>query len=337
MSRPASSSIERLLVLFVTVGVIGVVGVAPASRVVAASGSVSNISARSDSTAAERYLARNEKWRAQREARLRADGGWLTVAGLYWLEEGANRFGTGEDNTIRLPEGSAPSECGSFEYHDGRVRLQASVDAGITIDGQAATAQDLENDTSERPDVMKLGRLTMTVIQRGDRVGIRLKDLESPYRKQFTGLSWYPVDEEYRVEGKWVPYDPPKKLAITNVLGQTDEQICPGYVVFSIDHQDEGRLEPILESPDSKELFFVFADGTTAETTYPGGRFLYTELPVDGKLLLDFNQAYNPPCAFTPYATCPLPPEVNYLKVRIEAGEQNYGEHYAAPVKHEGN
>lgn len=283
-----------------------------------------------DMSAADLDLYRSEesKWRQERENRLKADSGWLTVAGLYWLDEGRTPFGTGESNPIRLPEGSAPADCGSFTRTDSTVALKVAPGVSILLNGEPVLDRVLHTDHSaDGPDILKLGRLSMHVIVRGDRYGIRLKDLESPMRKEFTHLDWYDVNPEYRIEGKWVAYDPPKKLAIPNVLGQVDEMLCPGYVEFAVDHQELARLEPVTDSLESNELSFIFADATTGVTTYPGGRFLDTEGPKDGKLLIDFNRAYNPPCAFTPYATCPLPADVNKIKVRIEAGEKNYGEH----------
>jgi uncharacterized protein (DUF1684 family) len=159
------------------------------------------------------------------------------------------------------------------------------------------------------------------VIERGNRYGIRLKDKNSELRKAFTGLKYFPPLEEYRVKARFVPYDPPKMIPVPNILGQVDEEPSPGYVVFMLNGR-ECRLDPVTEG-DS--LFFIFKDLTSGKETYPPGRFLNTEMPQNGEVVLDFNQAYNPPCAFTPYATCPLPPEQNKLPIAIEAGELRYG------------
>jgi uncharacterized protein (DUF1684 family) len=166
----------------------------------------------------------------------------------------------------------------------------------------------------------------MFVIERGGKYAIRLKDKNSKMRREFTGLKWYPVKPEYRITATFNPYEPPKQIPVPNILGQTESLPSPGYVTFTLKGKTV-RLEPVLESPDDKELFFIFRDGTSGDTTYPSGRFLYADMPVQGKVVLDFNKAYNPPCAFTPYATCPLPPPANRLKVNIEAGELNYGHH----------
>jgi uncharacterized protein (DUF1684 family) len=241
------------------------------------------------------------EWRRSREASLKADGGWLTLAGLFWLHEGANTFGTDPSNAIVLPDG--PARAGAFELHDGKV-----TDGGRVIQHDSA-------------DVVKVGRLSLFVIKRGEKFGIRLKDPESEYRRNFHGIEFYPASETYRVTAKWVAA--PRKIPILNILGQTEESENPGYAEFRLNGQTL-RLYPILEEPGAKELFYIFRDGTTGKETYPAGRFLYSAMPKDGTVTLDFNKAYNPPCAFTPYATCPLPPKENQISVRVEAGEKKY-------------
>jgi uncharacterized protein len=273
------------------------------------------------------YRAAIEKWRADREARLRNDGGWLQVVGLFWLKDGANSFGTGAGNTIVLPPGSAPARAGVFELREGKttVRMEAGVEA--TVGNQPATVRELRPDVPGPADVLKLGpRLTLHVIERGGRYGIRLKDKESALLKEFTGLRWFPVQEDYRVEARFVAHASAKKIPVPNILGQVEEMASPGYVAFVIAGR-EVRLDPVIEEPGATELFFIFRDQTTGKQTYPAGRFLYAEMPKDGRVTLDFNKAYSPPCAFTPYATCPLPPKQNRLPVRIEAGEMHSGHH----------
>lgn len=262
------------------------------------------------------------RWRAQRETRLKSDGGWLTVAGLFWLKPGNNRFGTDHGNDVVLPESSAQPHGGFFELAEGEVRIKVFPDETVTLDGKSVTDRVLKDDMSGAPDVLHLSRLTMQVIKRQDRFGIRLKDLDSKFRKEFTGLNWYPVDPAFRISARFKPYDPPKKLAITNVLGQVSEEDCPGLVEFEVG----GKTVSLEPTGDESGLSFIFSDSTSAVTTYGGGRFLDVDAPKDGVVILDFNQAYNPPCVFTPYATCPLPPPSNRLLVAIPAGEQNYGE-----------
>jgi uncharacterized protein (DUF1684 family) len=260
--------------------------------------------------AGDSYQAQLDQWRREREAALKADDGWLTVTGLFWLHEGTNPFGPAASNEIVLPADPA-LHSGSFDLHAGRVTMR--------LDGQS---RDLRPDSNNPPDVVTFGSLTLLVIQREDRYGIRLKDTNSRLRKEFTGLHYFPVKEAYRLTAHLVP--DPKKIPIPNILGQVEEVVSPGYVEFDVNGQHL-RMTPIQESPD--QLFFIFRDLTSGKETYGTGRFLHTELPKNGEVVLDFNKAYNPPCAFTPHATCPLPPKQNRLPVRIEAGELKYGAH----------
>jgi uncharacterized protein (DUF1684 family) len=272
------------------------------------------------------HAAEVAKWRAQREERLKADGGWLTVTGLFWLHEGANPFGSAPTNEITLPA-SAPGRAGVFELRQSKVTVRLQPGVAATVGGQpVAGPRPLADDAGGSPDVLALGRTTMHVIQRGGRFGIRLKDLDSAARRGFKGLTWYPVDPAYRVTAKFVPYAPPRPIAVPNVLGEIEEMRSPGYAVFTLGGK-EVKLEPVLESADARELFFIFRDQTSGKETYPGGRFLYSALPQNGTVVLDFNKAYNPPCAFTRYATCPLPPKGNRLEARVDAGEKDYGDH----------
>ena len=258
------------------------------------------------------YRAEIELWRRDRESKLRAADGWLTVAGLFWLKEGANTAGSAPGNDIVLPAGSAPDRAGVFDLREGKVRFIPSA-------GGAAKA--LRPDTTGSPDLVSVRDLTMFVVERGGRLGIRLKDPNGEMRRNFSGLKYFDPSERYRVTARFVPYSPPKMIAVPNILGQTEQQPSPGYAEFSL-HGKQCRLEPVVEGDG---LFFIFKDLTSGKQTYPPGRFLDTGLSKDGKLILDFNKAYNPPCAFTPYATCPLPPPQNHLPVAIEAGELRYG------------
>jgi uncharacterized protein (DUF1684 family) len=267
------------------------------------------------------YVAEVQQWRRQREERLRADGGWLTVSGLFWLKDGRNTFGSGAGNDIVLPA-SAPSRAGVIEFSGGKATVRVEPGVRILSADRPVTTMELRADTATGgPDVLVLGPLSLTVIERGGRYGLRLKDNESPVRRAFAGLEWYPVSEAHRVVARFVPHGAPKTIPIANVLGQEDQMASPGYVVFTIGGR-EVRLDPVLEEPDAKQLFFIFKDPTAGRETYPAGRYLHTDLPKDGTVTLDFNKAYSPPCAFTAYATCPLPPSQNRLGVRIEAGEK---------------
>ena len=245
------------------------------------------------------------EWRKSRDGALRAADGWTSLAGLFWLHEGANAFGADPASDVPLPAG--PAHAGNFELRGGKIT--------VTMDGQTRTVQ------PDSKDVVVVGRLNLWPIKRGDRYGIRLKDPESEYRRGFRGIQYFPIDESYRITAKWVAA--PRQIPILNVLGQTEPSENPGYAVFQLSGK-EMRLYPIVEEPGDKQLFYIFRDLTTGKETYPAGRFFYSEMPKDGQVVIDFNKAYNPPCAFTPYATCPLPPKENYLPVRIEAGEKTY-------------
>jgi uncharacterized protein len=260
--------------------------------------------------ASDAYRAQVEEWRRHREAALKADGGWLTVTGLFWLHDGVNSFGSASSKDIVLPADPAVKD-GAFDLHNGTVTLR--------LDGQTRA---LRTDSGGKPDAVTMGGLAMFAIRRGGKYGIRLKDNNSSLRKEFTGLHYYPVSEDYRVTTRLAP--DAKKIPILNILGQVEDTPSPGYVEFELRGQ-KLRLTPVEESPG--ELFFIFRDLTAGKETYGSGRFLDTELGKDGEVVLDFNKAYNPPCAFTPYATCPLPPKENRLAVRIEAGELKYGSH----------
>ena len=274
-------------------------------------------------TAADKmaYEAQIKKWRADREAELKADDGWLTLAGLFWLKEGENRIGSDATNDIVLPEGAAPARLGVMEFHNGRVTLRVASDAGVTLNDKPVTTAELQSDVQQKPDVLRLGPLSFHVIKRGARYGVRVKDLNSRARREFKGRRWYPVNESYRVTADFVAYDKPREIDIINKLGDVIKMTSPGYVVFKLNGNDY-RFDALDE--DGK-LFFVFGDRTNGRATYGAGRFLYADMAKDGKVILDFNQAINPPCAFTPFATCPLPPRQNRLKIAIEAGELNYG------------
>ena len=268
------------------------------------------------------YRESIEQWRAQQESELKADDGWLAVSGLFWLKDGVNRAGSRITSDVALPRG--PADLGTFELHDSKVIFRPAPSVAVTVNGEVPSGViPLKSDADGKPDRIQLDAFTMFVIHRGNRYAIRLKDTESQARKEFTGLHWFPVKENYRVIAKFVPYRPPKMIAIPNVLGETEQDASPGYVVFTLDGQSL-RLDPVVEDD---QLFFIFHDLTSGKETYPPGRFLYTDLPKNGEVVMDFNQAQNPPCAFTAYATCPLPPKQNRVPVRVEAGEQNYGHH----------
>jgi uncharacterized protein len=269
------------------------------------------------------YTASIETWRRERLQRLTSDEGWLTVAGLYWLEEGDNRAGTGSGSPVLLPPGSAPSRVGVFRRAGDKVTFTADPSAVVTAGGRPVTTLEMKDDTTPSPDTIVVNDLTMFIIKRGDRFAVRLRDKNRRQRGEFKGLDYFPIRQEYRVEAEWVPYEPPHVLDIPDIVGMTEKLPCPGYARFRLGGR-ELRLEPVIEQPGDQELFFIFADQTNGTETYPSGRFFYSAMPRDGRIVLDFNKAYNPPCAFTPFATCPLPPPQNRLAARIEAGEKKF-------------
>jgi len=263
-----------------------------------------------------------------RKARLKelsGDDGWLSLAGLFWLKEGQNKVGTSPESDVVLPKEGAPSYTCSIWIENGKVRLEAPAESGITIAGKPVTALALEDDLSGKPTVLNLGSLSFHVIKRNDKYGLRLKDKDSPVRANFKGIQYYPVDPSWRIEARFEPCSPPKSIKIVNILGMAADNPSPGAIVFSRNGQTF-RLDPIGELSD-KELFVMLSDRTTGKETYHSGRYLYVQPPsADGKVVIDFNKAINPPCAFTKFATCPLPPPQNRLPIAVEAGEKYSGE-----------
>jgi uncharacterized protein (DUF1684 family) len=276
-----------------------------------------------------------EKWQSDRLASLTKDDGWLTLIGLFWLNEGENKFGSFRENPIPLPRYKAPPIAGSFWLENGRVRIETRPGVEITADSNPVTTLDLKTDIDDGgPTILKLGSLIINVVKRGDRVGVRVKDSESVARSEFKGLEYYPIDPKWRLEARFEPYQPAKKIPITNVLGMTDDETSPGAIAFDVGGRIY-RIDPILEKGE-KDLFVMIADGTTGKESYGAGRYLYVTPPdASGKVVIDFNKAYNPPCAFTAFATCPLPPRQNRLPFRIEAGEKKYAgmEHLPSEAK----
>ena len=256
--------------------------------------------------------------------------GWLSLIGLDWLKDGDNSFGASEDNRFAI-SAKVPAHLAVVRLDKNVLRLLAPAGGfpkELTVDGQAAKEQPLFADDAHKPSKLSIGNVTIIIVHRDDRYALRIKDSLAPTRTDFHGLKWYAPNTSYRIRAKWVPYVPAKVLDIPTILGTVSKLPAPGAAEFSLDGKTM-RLEPVLEEPDSKELFFIMRDTTSKATTYGAGRFLYTELPnhgltQPGELVLDFNRLINPPCAFTAYATCPLPPPQNRLPVEIPAGEQRY-------------
>ncbi len=275
------------------------------------------------------FLKDLEHWRENRHARLKSENGWLTLVGLSWLAEGENAFGSDPSNPVPLPEKKAPAKAGVLILDHGVVKVKLVAGSGVNLNGkpvEAAEAQALKSDADGKPDLLSLGDLSFYVIKRGDRFGIRVKDSQNPVRIGFKGIQSFPADSTYQVVAEFVPYAVPKDIQIPTVLGTSETMQAPGYVKFKL-RGKELTLEPVIEDPAEPQLFFIFRDKTSGKGTYPAGRFLYAAMPKDGQVTLDFNRSYNPPCAFTPFATCPLPPPQNRLPIAVKAGEKNYGHH----------
>ena len=269
-----------------------------------------------------------EQWKARRLASLKSEDGWLTLVGLFWLKEGENRFGSDGTNEIVLPEGKSPARAGTLRLAAGKVTLDPSPEAKITSKGQpVAGPLELKSDDEEGgPTVLEMGSLSFHVVKRGERLGLRVKDRENPARAEFKGTEYFPADRKWVVGARFEPYDPPKQVPILNVLGMETEETSPGTLAFEVDGRPY-KLEALKEKGE-EQFFIIFADQTSGKETYGAGRYMYADPPgADGRVTLDFNKAYSPPCAFTKYATCPLPPQQNRLPLRVEAGERYLGSH----------
>lgn len=270
------------------------------------------------------FLADDAVWRAERkEALLRPDG-WTSLVGLHWLELKAHYLGSGTGSGIRLAVG--PPKMGLLEQRDGRLFFTPERGVALTLDGEPLKGRvELKTDRDEAPSVIGFdeGKGVLGVIKRGGRYGLRVRHADAPTRLQFAGLEYWPADPDWKIAGKFVAHPPGKTLPIVDIIGTTSDAPNPGAVEFVRDGKTY-RIEAIGE-PGTDELFLVLADRTSGHGSYAAGRFMDTPGPdAQGKVVLDFNRAYSPPCAFTPFATCPLPPPENRLDLAIDAGEKAY-------------
>jgi uncharacterized protein len=264
-----------------------------------------------------------EKWRAERVTELTNETGWLTLVGLFWLDPGANTFGRAPSNTLVLDHPSLADAAGTFVLAGDRVTFTAKPGSGITRGGQPVTSIELVSDAKEAPTVISSGPLRFFIIERAGKFGVRVRDVASPRRRNFQGLQYFPVAPEWVFDARFEPYEPRRQIKIVNILGLEEDMVSPGSLVFTKDGQ-EVRLDTLLDGPDATDLFVMFADGTSGHDTYGAGRFLHVPFATGGKTVVDFNKAYNPPCAFNNFATCPLPPYQNRVQLKITAGEKNY-------------
>lgn len=278
------------------------------------------------------HVGEIEQWRARRDTRLRSEDGWLSLVGLSWLQEGDNRFGSAPENEVPLPA-PAPAQAGVLKVAGETVTLEAAAGSGVTIDGQPVEGRRvLTSDRDGEPTTVRLGTISFFVIVREGKLAVRAKDSASPVRRAFTGMDYFPIDPAWRVVARFEPYTPEKVIPVPNVFGRLEDSNSPGALVFERDGKTH-RLDPVWEE-GTTDLFIIFGDQTNGKETYGAGRFLYAApAGPDGTTVVDFNKSYNPPCVFTPYATCPLPPPQNKLPIRIEAGEKRYAHEaaHAAP------
>ena len=264
------------------------------------------------------YAAEIEALRTEREARLKADDGWLTLTGLFFLNEGDNSFGSSPQSDIELRAG--PERAGIIMLQHGGVGVRAVEGQTLLVEGRRVDAAQLS--PSEGPDrpTITLGALSLFCHASGDRLAVRLRDSEGEIRREFTKLRWYPVDESFRILGRYVPHDKTRTMELANNLGDVLTLRISGSGAPTV----KGEALRLTAIAYDDRLWFVFSDLTSGSETYPAARFLYAGMPdLDGRTTVDFNQAYNPPCALNPYTICPLPPPENELQVRIEAGELN--------------
>ena len=269
------------------------------------------------------YKDEIEKWRKARAEEMTGEEGWLSLVGLFWLEAGQNRFGSDPANEIVFPKNRSPKLAGTLWLDNGQVRLEVKPGVVITSEGKPVTSLALQPDAGGKPTRLNLGTMSFHVIKRGERLGLRVRDKQNPARFRFAGIKYYPLNPKWRIEARFESYDPAKQIPIANVLGMVDDQTSPGALVFEVDGKSY-RLDAIQEKGSDK-LFIIFADKTNGRETYGAGRYLYTSKPdADGKVIIDFNKSENPPCAFTSFATCPLPPRQNRLPFSVEAGERKY-------------
>ena len=269
------------------------------------------------------YIASIKQWHKTRIKNLEDENGWLNLVGLYWLKPGINKFGTDLGNDIVFPRGMAPGVIGSLTLNNGIVTVNVNPHVRVLCNGKPVYEMTLQNDNSGDPTVLGLGYLRWFIIKRENMYGVRLRNLNAPLLHDFKGIETFPVNEDWKITAKYVPNNPPKIISVQSIIGTTEKDTIPSSLVFTKDGKNY-RLDPIIEG---NQLFIIFADKTNGDETYGAGRFLYADMPEPGgNVILDFNKSYNPPCAFTKYATCPLPPRQNYLDLKITAGEKKYKE-----------
>lgn len=268
------------------------------------------------------------EWQARRRESIAGTNGWATLVGLHWLKEGDNSAGSASTNAVVLPVGRAASLVGTFRRVGRSVEFSAAPGIAPTVDGHPVERVQLVSDAEGSPTRLRIGELSIVLLQRGERMALRVRDPQAPARVNFVGLDYFPYDARWRIPARFEAVTGRAPMRFKAVAGGDQEMASPGRAVFTVAGR-EHRLD-VVDEPGSKEFFIIFRDETAGQSTYESGRFLYAPKPgADGQWVLDFNRAYNPPCAFTPYATCPLPPEQNWLPIKVTAGELRYKGHGA--------
>jgi uncharacterized protein (DUF1684 family) len=265
------------------------------------------------------YEKEIQTFHKERLTRLKAKDGWLSLVGLFWLEEGDNSFGGSDEADFVLEIKNVPPLIGTFVYQEDQVRFKAAEGISVSVGGKAVEELALNADDTGKATILSHGSLSWFIIKRGDKMGVRVRDSKSPRIAQLTHIDAFPAHKKWRVEARFEKYDSPRPIKTPTVLGTIEEQPSPGVLVFNVKGKDF-KLHPI---GGSGNLFIVFGDESNTVETYGGGRFLTVKKPdADGKAIIDFNKAVNPPCMFSPYATCPMPPKENILPFPVYAGEK---------------
>jgi len=270
------------------------------------------------------YIKEINDWHKKRIENLKKENGWLNLVGLFFLKEGENTFGSGNQNDFVIDDPQLPEKICTFILKDTLVEMIANDNVELLVDSLPVKRIFLNHDLTGKPTIVAYKNYRWFIIKRGNKFALRVRNLKASLVKEFKGIDRFPVNEDWKIVADFIPYNPPKEVLIPSIIGIPEKEISPGKVRFKVG--DKTFELQALDAGD--KLFFVFADETNGKETYGAGRFLYADKPdSNGKVILDFNKAYNPPCAFTKYATCPLPTPDNYLKIRVTAGEKKYGEH----------
>ena len=271
------------------------------------------------------YIKEINEWDTKRVSRLKADDGWLNLVGRFWLKQGESTFGSASDNDIIVESSKLPEHIGSFVFEDTIVTFKAKDGVEVLHNGNAVKEIVLIDDQKKDITVLQIGSIKFNLIIRDTLYGIRFRDLNSELVKNFKGIERFPIDESWKINAKFEAYNPAKEIEVPNVLGQISKEKSPGAVVFERNGNTH-KIDAVDEGGD--RLFLIIADQTSGDETYGGGRYVDVEIPGEGStVLLDFNKAYNPYCAYNTRYSCVIPPEENRLEVRIEAGEKVFETH----------